>query len=96
MHSDLIGKIEKARRYAEEPERINLGELKATFRGGNNDHTITLAGDEWSCDCDFFRLRHTCAHVMAIQKIMSPMLSAEARDFGHTQAEAQLANAALS
>lgn len=96
MHSDLIGKIEKARRYAEEPERISLGELKATFRGGNNDHTITLANDEWTCDCDFFRLRHTCAHVMALQKIMRPMLTAEAREFGQTQAEEQLASAALS
>ena len=27
MHSDLIGKIEKARRYAQEPERIALDEL---------------------------------------------------------------------
>lgn len=96
MHSDLIGKIEKARRYAEEPERISLGELKATFRGGNNDHTITLANDEWSCDCDFFRLRHTCAHVMALQKIMSPMLTAEARTYGQTLEEAQLVDAALS
>ncbi|MEN9937793.1 MAG: hypothetical protein RLZZ387_4372 [Chloroflexota bacterium] len=96
MHSDLIGKIEKARRYAEEPERISVGELKATFRGGNNDHIITLANDEWSCDCDFFRLRHTCAHVMALQKILSPMLTAEAREFSGAHAEAQLASASLS
>jgi hypothetical protein len=96
MHSDLIGKIEKARRYAEEPERISLGELKATFRGGNNDHTITLTNDEWTCDCDFFRLRHTCAHVMALQKIMSPMLSSEARTYGQTLEETQLVSAALS
>lgn len=95
MHSDLIGKIEKARRYAEEPERINLGEIKATFHGGNNDHTITLAEDQWSCDCDFFRLRHTCAHVMAMQKILNPMLTTEAREFGGAT-EAQLVNASLS
>ena len=43
MHSDLIGKIEKARRYAGEPERIAIGEMKASFRGGNNDHLITLS-----------------------------------------------------
>lgn len=96
MHSDLIGKIEKARRYAEEPERISLGELKATFRGGNNEHNITLTKDEWTCDCDFFRLRHTCAHVMAMQKIFNPMLSDDAREFGGANAEAQLASAALS
>ena len=27
MHSDLIGKIAKARQYAQEPERILLGNL---------------------------------------------------------------------
>lgn len=83
MHSDLIGKIEKARRYAAEPERIALGELKARFHGGNNDHEITLSSDgTWSCDCDFFRMRRTCAHVMAMQKILEPMLSPAARESG--------------
>jgi hypothetical protein len=79
MHSDLIGKIEKARRYAQEPERIALDELKAHFRGGNNDHTITLSDGQWSCDCSFFHNWQTCAHVMAFQKIFHPMLSPEAR-----------------
>lgn len=82
MHSDLIGKIEKARRYAQEPERIALGELKATFHGGNNDHIITLTKDQWSCDCEFFRVWQTCAHVMAFQKLFNPMLSDEARQAG--------------
>ena len=50
MHSDLIGKIEKARRYAQEPERITINELKATFHGGNSDHTISLNDNHWTCD----------------------------------------------
>ncbi len=93
MHSDLIGKIDKARRYAQEPERIAIDELKARFRGGNNDHTITLSGDHWSCDCDFFRLRRTCAHVMALQKILHPMLSSEARDSVSPAVEEHIASA---
>jgi hypothetical protein len=80
MHSDLIGKIEKARRYAQEPERIAIGEMKASFRGGNNDHIITLSDGHWACDCSFFRMWQTCAHVMAFQKIFDPMLSQEARE----------------
>lgn len=80
MHSDLIGKIEKARRYASEPERIAIGEMKASFRGGNNDHLITLSDGHWSCDCSFFRTWQTCAHVMAFQKIFDPMLPEEARE----------------
>lgn len=89
MHSDLIGKIEKARRYAQEPERIALDELKAQFRGGNNDHQVTLSAGQWTCDCDFYRMRHTCAHIMAFQKIFSPMLSQEAREFGGVTVDAQ-------
>ncbi len=75
MHSDMIGKIAKARRYAQEPERILLNNLQARFRGGNNDHLITLEHDQWTCDCSFFRMRQTCAHVMAFQQIFNPMLS---------------------
>jgi hypothetical protein len=79
MHSDLIGKIEKARRYANEPERISIGELKAQFHGGNSDHAIVLTDGHWSCDCSFFQSWGTCAHVMAFQKLLNPMLSDEAR-----------------
>lgn len=78
MHSDLIGKIEKARRYAEEPERIKFDELRATFHGGNSDHVITLKEGHWGCDCSFFRSWGTCAHVMAMQRILTPMLTPEA------------------
>lgn len=80
MHSDLIGKIEKARYYAQEPERFAINGLTATFRGGNNDHTLTLASDHWKCDCSAFHLHHICAHVMGMQRLMEVMLSAEARN----------------
>jgi len=79
MHSDLIGKIEKARRYAEDPSRVSLGELKATFRGGNSDHEVALHEGHWTCNCSFFRNWGTCAHVMAMQKILNPMLDDKAR-----------------
>ncbi len=80
MHSDLIGKIEKARRYAQEPERIVIGALQATFHGGNSDHSISLKDNHWSCDCSFFRMWHTCAHIIAFQKIFDLMLAPEARE----------------
>ena len=46
MHSDLIGKIEKAKRYAQEPERFALEKITAHFRGGSSDHAITLEDDQ--------------------------------------------------
>lgn len=84
MHSDLIGKIAKAQQYATEPERVVLDELQATFHGGNNNHLITLAQGAWTCDCSAFRMWQTCAHVMALQKLLEPMLSPVARAAGDT------------
>jgi hypothetical protein len=79
MHSDLIGKIEKARYYAEEPERVQFGEIKANFHGGNSEHEITMKDGHWTCTCSFFRSWGTCAHVMAMQKMLDPMLPEDAR-----------------
>jgi hypothetical protein len=78
MHSDLINKIEKAKRYAQEPERFTIEKLSARFRG-SGDHLISLEGDSWSCDCNFFHSWHTCSHVMAVQRLLAPMLSHDAR-----------------
>lgn len=81
MHSDLIGKIEKARRYAQEPERVQISEFKANVHGDNGtSHTVELKNDEWHCTCSFFRLWGTCAHIMAAQKILNPMLTVKARE----------------
>jgi hypothetical protein len=79
MHSDLIGKIEKARRYAEEPERIKFSGLRAHFNGGNSEHEIELKDGQWSCTCSFSHTWGTCAHIMAMQRILTPMLSEQAR-----------------
>jgi hypothetical protein len=79
MHSDLIGKIEKARHYAQEPQRFTIDALHTNFHGGNHEHTIILKQHEWSCDCEAFHRHLTCAHVMALQKMFLPMLSEEAR-----------------
>lgn len=78
MHSDLINKIEKAKRYAREPERFSIQELEARFRGGD-DHIISLKDGHWSCDCNFFHSWQTCSHVMAVQRILAPMLPDDAR-----------------
>jgi hypothetical protein len=82
MHSDLIGKIEKAKRYAQEPERFQLYSLAVVFHGDNHEHYLSLSDDLWSCDCTKFRLHHTCSHVMTLQRLLEPMLSAQARSDG--------------
>jgi len=74
MHSTLIGKIEKANRYARETDRITFRTLSLTFRGDNDTHRVTLEADRWQCTCHLFDSWGSCAHVMALQKIFGPML----------------------
>ena len=81
MNSSMIGKIEKAHRYAREPERIRFQRLEATFHGGHDDYTVSLSGAEWHCTCHTFESHAvgTCAHVMAMQHLLGPMLSDDAK-----------------
>ncbi|MGI8477367.1 MAG: hypothetical protein ACR2OO_13490 [Thermomicrobiales bacterium] len=81
MNSSMIGKIEKAHRYAGEASRIQLGEFKASFRGEHDSYNVAFDGGHWSCSCHTFEAHMvgTCAHVMAMQLILGDMLSAEAR-----------------
>lgn len=74
MDSGMIGKIEKAKRYAEERERIKIESLAVTFDGANNPHTVTLNDGVWQCDCDFFQTRLRCSHTMALEIILEGML----------------------
>lgn len=75
MHSSLIGKIEKARRYAEQPERVQFESLTATFRGENDAHTVSLSKGTWHCSCEFYSGWKTCCHTMAMERLLGPMLA---------------------
>ena len=88
MNSSMIGKIEKAHRYAKEPERARVHGLTATFHGGHDDYTISLNDGHWQCSCHAFTSHAlgTCAHVMAMQQLLSPMLSEDDRFGGDDQA----------
>jgi hypothetical protein len=98
MNSSMIGKIEKAHRYAQEPERVRIQSLEATFHGGHDDHSVRLQDGHWRCSCHTFssHMLGTCAHVMAIQQMMSPMLSEDDRysgdDFAVTAGALPVAN----
>lgn len=70
----MIGKIEKAKRYASQRERIHFEAFKVTFEGENNPHTVVFDGGEWQCDCDFFQTRGRCSHTMALEMILEDML----------------------
>lgn len=79
MQSSLIGKVEKARRYAQETERVTFSELSVKFRGENNDYDTSYKDGQWHCSCHFFSNWGLCSHTMALQKILDNMLPDTAR-----------------
>ncbi len=80
MHSSMIGKLEKARRYADEPWRATLQTVTVEFKGDNDTHTVSRENDEWHCTCDFHAKNGTCAHVMAVQHMLERAFSGHAVD----------------
>jgi hypothetical protein len=78
MQSSLIGKIEKAKRYAQQPERVRFFDFTAEFKGDNNTYTVSYVAGKWRCTCHFFSQNATCSHTMALQRMLSAMLPEEA------------------
>ena len=80
MDYGLIGKIEKAKRYAEERDRIEFKSFDVSFKGENNDHLVTYNEGKWQCDCDFFQTRGRCSHTMALEMIVEDMVDIARND----------------
>ena len=79
MDSSLIGKIEKARRYAEDPGRVQITGLTATFQGNHDSYQVGLSFGAWNCQCQFFTSRGVCSHTLAIQRMLGDLLGQEAK-----------------
>jgi hypothetical protein len=79
MHSSLIGKVEKANRYARELDRISIERVALTFRGDNDTHHVSLDAGQWHCTCHYFESWGSCVHLLALQKIFGVMLPEEAQ-----------------
>lgn len=73
MDSGMIGKVQKAKRYAQERERFHLEKLEIAVDGTNNQHHVSLKDGTLVCTCDFYQTREYCSHTMAIEEIMKGM-----------------------
>lgn len=69
----MIGKVQKAKRYAQERERFHLQKLEIAVDGTNNQHHVSLKDGGLVCTCDFYQSREYCSHTMAIEEIMKGM-----------------------
>ena len=84
MHSSLISKIDKARKYAEESTRIAFKNYTLTFQGNHGTHEINYNMGDWECSCPFFKSRSTCSHIMATERILEAMLPKDGKYSGYT------------
>lgn len=75
MHSMLISKVDKANRYAHEPDRFHVERLTVEVDGDNAHHRVSLEGGTWDCSCHLFESIGGCAHILAVQKLFGPMLA---------------------
>lgn len=73
LDSGLINKIQKAKSYADQPERIHFKDLRVAIDGNHAEHTVVFHEGDWRCDCEYFRNHHTCSHVMAIDRVLGVM-----------------------
>ena len=80
MHSSMIGKVEKAMRYAHEPDRVKISRMELEFQGDNGSHQLSLDADAWRCTCHLFELVGGCVHTLAVQKMLGQMLSEKAQE----------------
>ena len=83
MNSTTISKVEKARRYATEPERVRFEQFQVTFRGSNDQHTVRMNGADFTCNCHYYQAHEeACAHIMALQRLLASMLSEDQQTAG--------------
>ena len=77
MDSAMIGKIEKAMRYAQETDRIIFNSFQVSLNGDHRKHVVSYDGGSWDCDCGFFASRGVCSHTMTMERILGGMLKPE-------------------
>ena len=74
MQSSLIGKVEKAKRYSLEKNRVSFSSFAATFDGEHDKYTIQYSQGAWTCSCHSYTQTGLCSHVMAMERMLEGMV----------------------
>ncbi len=75
MDSSMIGKIEKAKRYASEAQRrVVFTQFQVKIEGDNNSWVVAYDNGRWSCGCHYFSTHGLCQHSMAMERVLGSML----------------------
>jgi len=70
----MIGKIQKAKQYSQELDRISFNSFEVTFRGDHDTYTVSYDDGQWSCQCNFFASHGVCSHTMTMEHVLRGML----------------------
>ena len=70
----MIGKIQKAKQYAQERDRIEFQQFSVLLHGENHDHRVTYDHGHWKCECHYFQTHSVCSHTMAMERVLGEML----------------------
>ena len=75
MDSSMIGKIEKAKRYAAEANRrVAFQQFRIQITGDNNTWIVSFDQGRWSCGCHYFSTHGLCQHTMTMERVLGSML----------------------
>jgi len=80
MHSSMIGKIDKAMRYAQEPERIIFSSFRVVMDGDHRPHTVSYDNGRWGCDCETIDQAGYCSHTMTMERVLRDMIQPRRSD----------------
>lgn len=81
MDSSLIGKVEKARHYSRERERVSFSRFTLRFQGDHRTHELAFRDGLSHCTCDYFGTHAACSHSMAMERILDGMLPSKIEPF---------------
>ncbi len=73
--SSMIGKVEKARRYAHEKDRFTFLNFQVMVHGDNNDYLVTYDHGKWDCNSEYFKTHGVDSHTMAVEELLAGMLT---------------------
>jgi len=85
MDYSMIGKIQKAKQYAEEPERVTFTSFEVEFKGNNSTYRVTLGPEGWHCSCPGHNTYAICPHIMTLERLLEPMIKREKLPYAHGQ-----------
>ena len=68
---ELLGKIQKSRKYISEPERFSVDKDTVRLNSEHGQRVLRLRDGEWECNCDFYSKHSVCSHKMATDKLFA-------------------------